>query len=763
MATNKDSKDPIGIIDGFTEAERYDPTEDDLELLALLREKYQYAYDYKLPYLRQWELERRFLKGDQYIYYNNRTGEIIESDGSSKRLRSLNNQIRPLWRSLVGKLNRTYPGQKIRPATTDYVEVQGARVAEHFLEYFKQSNDLELKFLEGNESLAWCGNAAFQLCWDPDAGRDITYCKECDFVGDIDMEGESCPNCEADYMEAASAEAQTSELEAKINGGFPEPVAPPEKPPVLLSANEGDVIIKVLDVRDVFPEPGIVRPEEARYVFVTKIVPVTEVRRMYPDMAMFIGSGTSDILGRNPRIDDFTVDERISSVVDTDEHVELFEYHEKPSYEYPDGRVIVYLDNLILEEYDGELPELKRLPFFFFAWAKNPGEFWADGPVTHAWHRQYELNSVESNIREYVELLTRMKFLNPIGSRIANDEITATTGQGIKYNPAAGKPDFLRPPPMPSEVFSRREMLIGDMRGDFAVTATEQGITAADPNGRAMAIIEAESDQQIGPITKRNRAEWALMNRAALILSRKRYHPERQFSVGGDDTYGETYAFADMNLSNGWDLVLEVEDGFSQNEAIRKTEALEFFNVGAFGQPGTPEAAKNLLRVAKIKLPGIGPDLTGTEYAAARELIHKIEAGQPYDDIVMAPENDPMVFSEVLLGWLRGTGRKADPFLRQNVRMVWQYYNMWIQMGGPDPSMLPPDAGGQPQPGAGPGGPDQSAVGGTPNNPGHLGTVQMATPGQGPGNVVSDAQRLVGQADQMGEQISRPVGGRHES
>ena len=168
------------------------------------------------------------------------------------------------------------------------------------------------------------------------------------------------------------------------------------------------------------------------------------------------------------------------------------------------------------------------------------------------------------------------------------------------------------------------------------------------------------------------------------------------------------------------------------------TQALDLMNAGVFmdQQTGMPDL-KAFMRHAKIKLPQAGYDSEASERAVASKIPYLIERGEQFMPSV---EDDPAIFGEELLGWLRGPGRRSDPMLRDQVRQIWMFYIGWAMQGQP-----PAPIDGMPG-----GGPDQSAPGGSANNPGRLGT-DMSTGG----DVSQNAQAQVSQADRAAENVAR--------
>jgi hypothetical protein len=768
MPEQRDASSYDGILDNYAPAQQeYLDNKQEQELVARLDKAFEDSYELRIPYERDWELYRLYLKGEQLIMRHRDTGEIVRlTSEDSKRLRSVNNVLRPTARSLVGKLSRTIPTCVVLPATADFEELHGARAATALLEYARRKEDLDLKYVEAMEYLPWAGNALLQLVWNRQGGRRLAWCEVCGF-NDADMElvGQPCPQCSAQRenevaqqqmeheqagmmaLQQASAELPPDYMGAPLTPEDIPQVAPPDmqqmgplgldqEPPALVEISEGDFEVRVRDVRGFYSEPGAESLKAANWVGYRTAIPVHEARRMFPHFQHIIKSEENIEADRTAEMRFNSVDS-YGEVEYLNDHCYLYEFHEKPTEAYPKGRVIFKVNNRIVELMDGQggRPEnpyaiLGRFPFYMFQFDINKGEFWAEPFLAQAWHRQREINQLETQIREHVELMLKPKFLNPIGSRIGQEEFTATSAQVIKYNAAAGKPAFLDPMPLSQQVFARRNELVGDVRFQASVTEQEAGVSQSDPNGRAMAIIEAEADQQVGSILLRIHSEWRELHRGILQLFREFAQEDRLWTIMGPDGL-RTYSFNDMVLQPGHDVQIEQDDGLSRNPAIRLQQSIDIKNAAPelFLDPmtGMPDA-KKFSRYARLSIRDAGYEIEATERAAASAIPDMVKEGQPF---MPQPEDDPQIFAEELLGWLRGPGRR-DPELAAQVRQIWMFYAMWAMQGGP-PGQLGGPMGG---PGAGPGGPDQSAPGGSANNP---------------GNIASDASAMTGQADSAAE------------
>lgn len=747
---------PDGLFDGYAPAERYVPTNEDKQLAKNLKDWFDRAYDFRMPWERAWELNRAYLKGDMLLARHKVTGDIVRlSSEDSRKLRSQNNILRPTSRSLVGKLAKMIPTYTVIPATSDFEETHGARCADLILQYVRSSQELDLTYTTLCSYLPWAGNSFAELCWDKLGGRKIAYCGRCNyFTYDYaDHVGVPCPQCAAQQQEVQLMHQQHDVLmqqhdldqqqAAKIGE---EPPPPPPEPdtsklsqpgeavPPMVEAFEGDLKVIVRDPRDVFLPPGCTEVRFATRICIRETVEVAEVRRRFPRFALFIRAETDAF--RNKQQYAFT--DSTGSLEDLNDQCILYKFIERPTEAYPNGRRIFMVNDFIVDETDDSCVDLGRLPVFHFGFDPIEGELYRDPFINQAWHRQRELNLLETQMREHIEQVLRPKLMNPLGSRITNEEFHANSDQVINYAANMGEPKWINPPDLPQGIWQRKQDLLQDVRMQAGVTESEQGLTVSDPNGRAMAIINAEADQQVGPIVARNNTEWKALHRGIIYLFQKYAHPERKAAVAGPDGTQIIY-FDTLNLlSPGWDVRMEQEEGASRNPAVRQKEALDLAQIGYFMNDQTQMLDKKAFALyAKLNAPGSGADQEATERAAASKIPQQILKGENWQPRSF---DVPTIFADELANWLRGPGRRAPPEVSQHVEQIWMYYTQWAMTGQMQPA---PGAQADPSMQGSTSASDTSAPGGSPNNPGHIGT-----------DVAAGAEAQVQQADQTGENLA---------
>jgi hypothetical protein len=610
------------------------------------------------------------------------------------------------------------------------VDLRSADAAEALLKYHFRINHLDRVYIDWYRDTSTFGNGIAKLWWDSDAGRDIYHCKKCDKTTYDGEDGQECPDCaaEAEFSFNAEMEEARKVHEAEVFAGeTTEEFTEPEFPdvPKLEQKKEGDIKVDIIDPRDFFIDPGATSLEEAQWVCHRVPLPVSEIRRRFEkgkyieaDRGIYSEGTISLERGFSTTANDSRQFEN---------HNYLEEFHEKPTEKHPFGRIIWKSGEIILEMTDepDEIIdyELKRFPFYKSDWETNKGEFWGESWIEQAWPIQRELNMLLTQMREQRELTNRPKLLAPIGCGIPIEEIDTTAGQIIYYNAMrASAPKYLDIPSFPSYTYNEIERMIAAIRLKASVTEQEWGITSSEASGRYAAILESQSDQQVGPTLRYNSSEWIELGRGILILTQSRYIDDRKWSILGFER-PMVYEFNTINLSPGWDIEVQQEDSLSSNKAVRFQQVGNLVQLGYYIDPSTGGLDKKAFaRDAGLKPTNISVESDTSDHMTAAGIPEMVRRGVQYQP---QPWDNPDIFAEELELWLKGPGRnpKESPEVIQQVGELWmQYVQLSQQALGQQQQLLGAQQGGGP-----------TSAGGAESG------------------VLSDAQQITQQADETGE------------
>jgi hypothetical protein len=689
------------------------------------------------------------IMGDAFLAVDPNTNQLYRIlDSTQSQYASQNNQLITAYLALWGKLTAQQPDFQVQPGVSGGISDQyGARAAERFIEYYRTSRNTKSIIDQAKACAIWSNyGGLIELLWDPQGGTDFCHCESCGYSSeDTDLDGAPCPYCEQSHQ--LHQQAQQGYQQA-VSQGIQPPVPPPQQPPppgVMQCVNRGGPALREIDPRNVFYQPGINKAELMQWYITREPVPVATARSWFPETGLelhaepevYPSHGAQWTL--NADTDDF-INEQLQ------DHLYLYRYVERASGLHPNGRVIIMANERIIAERPGYFKDFGRLPLFRFGWIPREGTPYFRPPAADAWHRQRELNRLETQKSEHTALLARTKVIIPYGSRIAADEVSAQSAQ-VLMPPAhmADSIKYLAPPQMGSDIYARSDQLVGDIRSMFAVTVQETA-QQTDASGRLAAFQESESQQTVGPILRAHANEEADMMRCLLILVQKYGDPDEKFMALGDDNQ-EIYSFQDLKFSmKGSNVGIVPSDGLSANPALRRNDAANLLGQGFFGQPGMPDFKFGLYaKMAGVKVPGLVPDMGDAQIQAAVAAVKQMEDGIPFQPM---PWDDADKFTKVFQDWLVVNGRyqqQKNPQAVQQITQAMQFYMQQLFMAQQAAAAQQAQAAapGQPAPntGASPSGPGQSAPGGTPNNPA--------------GEVAQNAAAGIKNADKTGENLAR--------
>lgn len=739
--------DPTGILEGTKEHEFYDPTDEERELVSALEVKWHESYRNRLVWEQQWDLNQRYLKGEQ-VARNLTTGDVFRIPAEyTHRLLANNNVLRPTNRALLGKLTRNIPTARVLPPTDDIDDTNAAEIAGTLLQHIRRTEKLDKKYIDLYRTVLNRGTGMMKLYWDRNGGDNAAVCPEddCGFKDrDVDLVGEYCPQCQ-DSMQmevdeknrSAMAEFEMANQDAmSLEEEFPyEPpeLEEPDEAPVMIEKSDGAIRIESVDPLEIFIDPSATDIEAAQWWCHRVAKPLNQVREMFPEKAKYLHREENVYTESHTSLVRSTTTLQANYKI-LENHLYLFEFHERPTTENPKGRIIWMANGIILEESPHPSFSLAgRFPLYTFFWERNSNELWGESWIEQAWPLQRELNILLTQKREHRELTNRPKLMVPEGANIPIEEIDTTAGQLIYYSRMFGEPHYLEIPAMPTYVDREEDRLKANIREQASVTSDEAGETSSEASGRYAAILESQSAQQVGPILRYNAPEWIDLHHGILALAQEYVPEDFTWTVYGSGR-PRTYAFYDMNLKPGYDIDIQEDDSLSNNHSIRLNQAFQAWDRNLFVDPNTGKPDRRaFLAVSGMKIPGEGPDLHSPQRRWASHIPKMLEHGVNYE-----PEDfdSPTIFEEELRLWLLGPGRhEENAQLKAKVKPIWQHYLERTQ------------AAAQQQQAA-----MQQAQGGKPGGGG--GGGQPQAPGQDP-SAMAEAGQIVQNADQEAEAQAR--------
>ena len=377
------------------------------DVVRQVEEDFENRRKNRLKLERQWELNMNFLAGDQYCDVNAR-GDVV---GTEKEFfwqrREVFNHIAPIVESRLAKFAGISPVLGVRPKTEDDEDVSGAELCEKLL-----SSTIEKERVAETvgKATVWsetCGTAFYKITWDNDGGNRV----------------------------------------GAVNGQ---------------DVYEGTVKITAVSPFEIFPDSlSAEEMEDLNSVIHAKAVRVSDVYRKYGVRIVGKPVGSLDLTPAG-------ADRFGQTRADLEDAVVVIEKYEKPSAEFPNGRLITVADGKLL--YYGELPYIngengKRVfPFVKQECIRSAGAFFGTSVIERLIPVQRSFNAVKNRKQEFLNRLSMGIITVEDGSVDVDDlaEEGLSPGKIVVYRQGGKAPEIMQGFSLPADFNDEEERLTAE-------------------------------------------------------------------------------------------------------------------------------------------------------------------------------------------------------------------------------------------------------------------------------------------------------------
>lgn len=409
----------------------------------------------------------------------------------------------------------------------------------------------------------------------------------------------------------------------------------------------GNVSLKRIDSWKIYPDPNATSFDDCSYLFEVNKMTVTELRRRFPNAAqavienaMLMGT-TSDTGGRPGPSGGSTYPMAMPGNLPTSsatvwglpgqantytriltEGINVYECWVKETTEFqrestdpthPEletvtttrWRVVVYSNSVVLlDEYADNLWEYNRHPYVRYV-DEEMGEFWPVPLTSHLAPCQVAINRLLSAMQGNAELTGNPIFMDVANSGLARTNIVNRPGLRLTLDSVAAqnqgaKPDWLKPPPISSDVPGLIGMWKQFMENISGITGVTKGQT---PSGRqAQQTIQATQTSASVRIRSSLRNLERALGKAYTLLAHlviQNYTIPRVVAIVGTDGTDQTIRLAARHFysptRNGaaplkFSLIVQAGSSNPTSRQARIAEADALFAMHAIDIPAVLEA-----------------------------------------------------------------------------------------------------------------------------------------------------------------------------
>jgi hypothetical protein len=321
------------------------------------------------------------------------------------------------------------------------------------------------------------------------------------------------------------------------------------------------------------------------------------------------------------------------------------EYYERPSQQYPKGRLIVVANSIPLYVGDSpcEGPELGDWhPYSECRWELVPGRFWGKGPLDDGAEVQKKLNSIDATVILTRKTMAIPQKLIPIGIGVEPGSWTGRPGLEKFYRADSSgvKPEVIPAAGVHESVFIEREKTLEDFKQitgaiDILKGDRPPGVTAAS----ALSMLYEVGTGKLFPILGRwKRFIESDQKKQLRLISSKYKEPRPEFirmlmMRNSELSEQEINNFIGQDLYDNCNVVIEAGSNIPKLQAAEQALLLEVAQTGALGleQPANRSEFLQRLGIAGFDN-DVGPDTKRAEWE--NDLLR---------DMKYSPDNRPVV------------------------------------------------------------------------------------------------------------------------
>lgn len=270
-------------------------------------------------------------------------------------------------------------------------------------------------------------------------------------------------------------------------------------------------------------------------------------------------------------------------------------YYEKPSKKYPDGRLIITANGVLLSYKSLPVGEIN---FVKFDDVKIGGKFYSESLITHLRPLQDQYNR---NLRRKAEFLNKglnLKFIAAKGHGLTEESLTDNT-EVIQYNPVpqAERPTDVKAPQLPQYVYTDGETIKGDMSEMSGVSEISKGqLPSASIPALGMQILQEADETRIGIVTESNENSWADVGRLISKYAARYYTNTRYLKEAGQSSEYTVKEFTGEDLRQSFDVVVIKGSTLPNSKALKREELLNAYDRGILGDPNDPTVRRKLVQ-----------------------------------------------------------------------------------------------------------------------------------------------------------------------
>lgn len=534
-----------------------DPTR---KLVAEVNEKFDRWRQNRRPHEIQWFINASFIRGLQWVVWNDALNKLEVRDVPSHRIRLTINRILPKIKARAAKFLKTRFTPIVVPASSDREDKLNARASEKALEYCLRKNQSPRKY---RQTLGWtqtCGKGFIWLYWDP-------------------------------AKEVSVKDTMTGEV---------------------VEAPLGDVVLEAGSPFELFvSDPGMPSLADQPEIMRVKMRPIADIKKRYAKAAQNIKgeSAPSEIFQYQQQIANLSAKGTSGLVAgwqddpkaDEKTYVAVKELFTAPNGDYPKGRYVVVAGEQLLRQQD-ELPygfhkDDNPYPVVEFSDMELAGQFWPTTYVEQMIGIQKEYNLVRSKVAEQIKLMAHPKVIVSTACRWPEGAWTSEAGEVIRVvlPPGVPAPQVVNPPNIAQDAWNVLNLTRQEFDEVTNIWPAMQGGVGQASSGFQTNLLQEAADSVHAPDIRAHEEAFEDLCRKIRRIMAQGYAVPRLVSIVGRAHLPDVEEFSADQIDEHAEIVVYTGSALSSSPAVRTQQVIELWNSKMLGDPANPEVQRRAL------------------------------------------------------------------------------------------------------------------------------------------------------------------------
>lgn len=341
----------------------------------------------------------------------------------------------------------------------------------------------------------------------------------------------------------------------------------------------------------------------------------------------------------------------------------------------PGGRLTCCTATKVL--YDAERPyKLKYTsPIRKFGFVMAPGRPGFSSPMESLVPLQRQYNKCWQQILQHRAFSTNPALVFDAASGLDANNLELEPGKkiGIVMRPGVTQPlYFLSPPPLSSDVWrtidqvEKLMLTLGNIPGSTGEAPTDTA------SGELVQQLRFNSDRFVGPTAQQGVIEYGRMAEDWAAMLPTCWTTAQEITYAGADNVARVLQVQPEMWDGQIHVRPNVESMLPEGRGEREQRVIQYYQLGAYGPPGTPQATRTLMDLAnyahddRTLMPG------GNTRALGQQNLGKLMMGIPALQILLLPQYDYATLKDVTAEHMRSPEFAKNP--PQLIEQFQMYY-----------------------------------------------------------------------------------------